>query len=196
MELNDSKKRNANLIQKIKILNLQNQKMNQELIKLNQNKNNDIELMNLKKQIQNYEKILYKINNDKEILESKIANAVLTKVKINNTFIERGKKNDVKFDDLKNVNQVNDWVKEKTNKKIDSNEKDDLRYKILSFANSLHNGDNHTRQEYETIFMFYDKYEVIISELGIKNGYLETEMNFIRKTYEVKYMEVKYEKDV
>ena len=85
---------------------------------------------------------------------------------------------------------------ENTNKKIDNNEKDDLRYKILSFANSLHNGDNHTRQEYETIFMFYDKYEVIISELGIKNGYLETEMSFIRKTYEVKYMEVKYEKDV
>ena len=49
---------------------------------------------------------------------------------------------------------------ENTNKKIDNNEKDDLRYKILSFANSLHNGDNHTRQEYETIFMFYDKYEV------------------------------------
>ena len=48
----------------------------------------------------------------------KIANTVLTKVKINNTFIERGKKNDVKFDELKNVNQVNDWVKEKTNKKI------------------------------------------------------------------------------
>jgi hypothetical protein len=85
---------------------------------------------------------------------------------------------------------------ENTNKKIDNNEKDDLRYKILSFANSLHNGDNHTRQEYETIFMFYDKYEVIISELEIKNGYLETEMSFIRKTYEVKYMEVKYEKDV
>lgn len=85
---------------------------------------------------------------------------------------------------------------ENTNKKIDNNEKDDLRYKILSFANSLHNGVSHTRQEYETIFMFYDKYEVIISELGIKNGYLETEMAFIRKTYEVKYMEVKNEKNV
>lgn len=77
-----------------------------------------------------------------------------------------------------------------TNKKIDNNEKDDLRYKILSFANSLHNGDNHTRQEYETIFMFYDKYEAIIKSLEITNGYLETEMAFIRKTYEAKYMEV------
>ena len=48
----------------------------------------------------------------------RIANVILTKVKINNTFIERGKKNGVKFDDLKNVKQVNNWVKEKTKKKI------------------------------------------------------------------------------
>ena len=72
--LNDSNKRNMAMNQKIKILNLQNQKMNQELIKLNQMKNNNIELINLKKQIQNYEKMIYKINNDKEILETKIAN--------------------------------------------------------------------------------------------------------------------------
>ncbi|MBO5475514.1 MAG: hypothetical protein J5982_03280 [Bacilli bacterium] len=69
------------------------------------------------------------------------------------------------------------------NEKIDNNEKDNLRYKILSFANSLHNGDNHTRQEYETIFFFYDKYEAIIKRLDMTNGYLETEMEFIRDTY-------------
>lgn len=73
------------------------------------------------------------------------------------------------------------------NEKIDHNEKDSLRYKILSFANSLHNGDNHTRQEYETIFFFYDKYEAIIKRLNITNGYLETEMEFIRETYKRTY---------
>ncbi len=73
------------------------------------------------------------------------------------------------------------------NEKIDHNEKDSLRYKILSFANSLHNGDNHTRQEYETIFFFYDKYEAIIKRLNITNGYLETEMEFIRETYKKTY---------
>lgn len=73
------------------------------------------------------------------------------------------------------------------NEKIDNNEKDNLRYKILSFANSLHNGDSHTRQEYETIFFFYDKYEAIIKRLGITNGYLETEMEFIRDTYKKTY---------
>lgn len=74
-----------------------------------------------------------------------------------------------------------------TNEKLDNNEKDDLRYKILSFANSLHNGDNHTRQEYETIFFFYDKYEAIIKQLKIQNGYLEMEMAFIRDTYKQKF---------
>lgn len=73
------------------------------------------------------------------------------------------------------------------NEKIDSNEKDDLRYKILSFANSLHNGDNHTRQEYETIFLFYDKYEEIIERLEQTNGYLEMEMKFIRECYKKNY---------
>lgn len=68
--------------------------------------------------------------------------------------------------------------------KIDNNEKDNLRYKILSFANSLRNGNKHTRQEFETIFFFYDKYEIIIQELKQKNGYLEEEMEFIKNCYE------------
>lgn len=68
--------------------------------------------------------------------------------------------------------------------KIDNNEKDRLRFEILSFANSLRNGNKHTRQEFETIFFFYDKYETIIQELKQKNGYLEEEMEFIKKCYE------------
>lgn len=73
---------------------------------------------------------------------------------------------------------------EPINTKIDNNEKDNLRYKILSFANSLRNGNKHTRQEFETIFFFYDKYEIIINRLNQKNGYLEEEMEFIKNCYE------------
>lgn len=68
--------------------------------------------------------------------------------------------------------------------KIDNNEKDRLRFEILSFANSLRNNNKHTRQEFETIFFFYDKYETIINELKLKNGYLEEEMEFIKECYE------------
>lgn len=64
-------------------------------------------------------------------------------------------------------------------RKIDMNKKNDLRYTILSFASDLRNGVAKTRQEYETIFAFYDNYETLIERLKEKNGYLETEMDYI-----------------
>ena len=48
----------------------------------------------------------------------KMANAILTKVKVNVPFIQKGKSLDIKFDTLKDAKQVNDWVNEKTNGKI------------------------------------------------------------------------------
>lgn len=68
-------------------------------------------------------------------------------------------------------------------RKIDKNKKDDLRYTILSFAGDLRNGVAKTRQEYETIFAFYDDYETLIEHLKEKNGYLETEMEYIVLQY-------------
>ena len=68
-------------------------------------------------------------------------------------------------------------------RKIDKNKKDDLRYTILSFAGDLRNGVAKTRQEYETIFTFHDDYETLIERLKEKNGYLETEMEYIILQY-------------
>lgn len=68
-------------------------------------------------------------------------------------------------------------------RKIDMNKKDDLRYTILSFASDLRNGVAKTRQEYETIFAFHDDYETLIEHLKEKNGYLETEMDYIILQY-------------
>lgn len=67
--------------------------------------------------------------------------------------------------------------------KIDINRKDELRYTVLSFAGDLRNGIPKTRQEYETIFSFYDKYETLIEALQEKNGYLEVEMEYVRNQY-------------
>ena len=67
--------------------------------------------------------------------------------------------------------------------KIDINRKDELRYTVLSFAGDLRNGIAKTRQEYETIFAFYDKYEKLIENLNEKNGYLEVEMDYVKMQY-------------
>ena len=48
----------------------------------------------------------------------KIANSILTKVKVNALFIQKGQSLNIKFDTLKDAKQVNDWVKEKTNGQI------------------------------------------------------------------------------
>lgn len=66
---------------------------------------------------------------------------------------------------------------------IDENEKDRLRFEILSFAGDLRNGILKTRQEFETIFVFHDKYEKIIEKLKLHNGYLDTEFEFIKEKY-------------
>jgi hypothetical protein len=72
--LNDLKNRNIALNQKLNNAQIQNQRMNQEFAKLKQVKNNNMEILNLRNQIQDYEKMIYKLNNDKIILESKIGN--------------------------------------------------------------------------------------------------------------------------
>ena len=71
---NELKNINISLDQKLKSVQMQNQKLNQEFSKLKQTKNNNMEIVNLKNQIQNYEKIIFKLNNDKRILESKFEN--------------------------------------------------------------------------------------------------------------------------
>jgi len=72
---------------------------------------------------------------------------------------------------------------QKLGDKIDMNRKDELRYTVLSFAGDLRNGIPKTRQEYETIFAFYDKYEQLIESLQEKNGYLEVEMDYVKTQY-------------
>ena len=72
---------------------------------------------------------------------------------------------------------------EEISNKIDNNEKDHLRFEILSFAGDLRNGVVKTRQEFETIFAFYDKYEEIITALKVHNGYVDSEFDFIKEKF-------------
>lgn len=76
------------------------------------------------------------------------------------------------------------------NSKIDDNEKDRLRYEILSFASSLRRGEKHTTQEFDTIFMFHSKYETIIKRLNVSNGYLDDEFAYIIKKFQERKKEI------
>lgn len=80
------------------------------------------------------------------------------------------------------TNKKNNRLEEISNK-IDNNEKDHLRFEILSFAGDLRNGVVKTRQEFKTIFAFYDKYEEIITALKVHNGYVDSEFDFIKEKF-------------
>lgn len=68
-------------------------------------------------------------------------------------------------------------------KKIDQNEKDRIRYEILDFANSCHNGRNHTRDEFEHIIALNDKYKILLERTNDQNGVFNIEYQYINSLY-------------
>lgn len=62
-------------------------------------------------------------------------------------------------------------------------EKDRIRWEILSFANSCHNGCKHTKDEYLHIIELNDKYKKLLKETNDKNGVFEVEYEYIKQLY-------------
>lgn len=80
-----------------------------------------------------------------------------------------------------------DSVIEKLNildSEVKENEKDRIRWEILSFANSCHNGIKHTRDEFLHIIELNDKYKKLLIQTQDKNGVFEIEYTYIKHLYE------------
>ena len=71
--------------------------------------------LNQHKYIDNLQQIYNTIKNENCL---KIVGAILSKVKIDDNIIQRANLLNIKIDDLKNINQINNWAKEKTENKI------------------------------------------------------------------------------
>lgn len=65
------------------------------------------------------------------------------------------------------------------------NQRIQMRYMICSFAGDLRNGVKKTRQEFEAIFEIFDKYEKIIKKLKLTNGFVNSEMAYIKEQYKL-----------
>lgn len=63
------------------------------------------------------------------------------------------------------------------------NQMNNLRYRVVSFANDLHNGIKHSRYEFEIIFTFIDGYEEMVEKLGVTNNYFSEECRYITEQY-------------
>lgn len=70
-----------------------------------------------------------------------------------------------------------------TEKKIDENEIDRIRWEILDFANSCRNGRHHTKDEFDHIIQQNDKYHKILEEREMTNGQTELAFDYISTIY-------------
>lgn len=64
-----------------------------------------------------------------------------------------------------------------------ADEKDRIRYEVLSFSTSCRNGVRHTRDEFQHIISLNDKYENLLRITGDKNGVFEEEYKYIVDLY-------------
>ena len=180
MGLNDFKNQNISLNQKLKNLHFQNQK-------LKQMKSDNIEVVNLKNQIQKMEKFIYKLENDKKILESRLGNKQMQSPnQIQNINLLNYKKNQLinspknKMPLSQNNNSMNEndliyknkiLILEKNNKKLSQNN------------NELENQNKYLQKVNQKMFVDSKNKDKIIIYLKdkmslFKNEYIEQTNTF------------------
>lgn len=72
---------------------------------------------------------------------------------------------------------------EKLTKMFIEKEIDDTRWEILNFCSNLANGQTYNREAYEHVFRLYEKYERILKENNMTNGYVDESMNYAREAF-------------
>lgn len=65
----------------------------------------------------------------------------------------------------------------------DENEKDRIRYEVLSFANECRRHIDHTKEEFDHVISIKKKYDVILKRTGDTNGVFEANYNRIIEIY-------------
>ena len=72
---------------------------------------------------------------------------------------------------------------EKLTKLVVEKEIDDTRWEILNFCSNLANGQAYNKETFEHVFRLYEKYERILKENNMTNGYVEESMKYAREAF-------------
>jgi len=72
---------------------------------------------------------------------------------------------------------------EKLNTRFIEKEVDDTRSEILNFCSSVANGQKHNREAFEHEFRLYEKYQRILKENNLTNGFVDESMNYVKEAF-------------
>ena len=72
---------------------------------------------------------------------------------------------------------------EEIKKNIVSKEIDGVRWELLDFCSALTSGRKYNREAFAHIFKTYEKYEKILEDNGMTNGFVEESMNAVKEIY-------------
>lgn len=82
----------------------------------------------------------------------------------------------------KKLKPINDKI-DRNEKKALSDQMNNLRYRVVSFASDLHKGIPKTQFEYSVIFQFANEYEEAVEKLNLSNHLFDEELRYIEECY-------------
>lgn len=111
----------------------------------------------------------------------KISSAITKEVNAQLKQIEKEKEQDNK-EVLDSLTQIREDIAE-IYKTLDLDKIDNIRGEILNFADSIYNGENHSREQYHRIIEKNGTYHELLEKRNLNNGVLDLAMQTILNSY-------------
>lgn len=122
-------------------------------------------IVSLLKRVKSILRIKFGYEEDKESIEDRIS------------ILERH--DNWQYKEISKISQcVTDIDKRMLDKDID-----DMRWELLNFCSALTGGRKYNREAFDHIFRIYEKYEMILKDNKMTNGFVDESMNYVKEVY-------------
>lgn len=122
-------------------------------------------IVSLLKRVKSILRIKFGYEEDKESIEDRIS------------ILERH--DNWQYKEISKISQcVTDIDKRMLGKDID-----DMRWELLDFCSALTGGRKYNREAFDHIFRIYEKYEMILKDNKMTNGFVDESMNYVKEVY-------------
>ena len=82
----------------------------------------------------------------------------------------------------KEISKISQCVTDIDKRMIDK-DIDDMRWELLDFCSALTGGRKYNREAFDHIFRIYEKYEMILKDNKMTNGFVDESMNYVKEVY-------------